>query len=200
MNKNRLIQAIAALAVVGVLILATPKAAHSLAAALVEVANTPSSPAVTQSVPTIASQIVTLEGNADNCLDGTILIPSGVVGELPFNVSALVTPQSLASCSVGSTPPYTVPAGNKLVITTVEAGEMNTGTASGKDNVFFEEPNNRFAVLIQIPYGPNATVQQLHFNPGIVFQAGEQVQVDASQLAFTGRQLLVVAHGYLTSN
>jgi hypothetical protein len=42
--------------------LAAPRAAHAIAATLVQVVNTPSNPAITQSVPTQASQLVSLYG------------------------------------------------------------------------------------------------------------------------------------------
>jgi hypothetical protein len=47
--NNRFVQASAALAVVATLALVTPRAAHALAAALVQVSNTTANPAITQS-------------------------------------------------------------------------------------------------------------------------------------------------------
>jgi hypothetical protein len=48
--KNRFLQAVAALGVVATLVLVTPRASHALAAALVQVTNTPSSPVPNQDV------------------------------------------------------------------------------------------------------------------------------------------------------
>lgn len=48
--KNRFVQAVAAFGVVATLALVTPRAAHALAAALVQVTNTPANPVPNQDV------------------------------------------------------------------------------------------------------------------------------------------------------
>lgn len=79
----------------GVLTLAVPRAAHAVAAALVEVTNTAANPAIIQDTSRQASQLVTVncqsyEGNLSSC---------GVNNEMPQ---------------------YTVPPNQSLVITSVE--------------------------------------------------------------------------------
>ena len=124
--KTRLFQAGAAIAAISALLLLTPRAAHSLAAALVEVANTPANPVVTQGVPALASQIVTLTPSGNG--------PAGFTSAGAFTLSSLQ--QWSAAVNSGGippgTPPYVVPAGQSLVITSIDLAEISK---SGTDTV-----------------------------------------------------------------
>src|ERR1700722_9668466 len=94
----------------GVLTLAVPRTAHALAAAMVQVANTPASPANTQDISKQASQLVHLN------VQVTSQFP------IPFN---LVTQTN------GAIGPYSVPTTSSLVITTVDvtpAGSPGVGS------------------------------------------------------------------------
>ncbi len=119
----------------GVLTLAIPRTAHALAAALVQVANTPASPAITQDISKQANQMVQL------------FCPAASNG--------------ISNCSVEDSggPQYTVKDGQSLVINTVEfipqsAGEYQVvfldiarGNAlhpwgfTGPNNVQFQYPS-----------------------------------------------------------
>src|SRR5579863_4422906 len=80
-----------------VLILAAPRAAHAIAATLVQVTNTPANPAVTQSVGQQASQLVNLLAIGSSGTQFSRVSPGGLV-----------------------TFGYTVPANQYLVITAVD--------------------------------------------------------------------------------
>jgi hypothetical protein len=200
MSKSRLFQAGSAIAVVSALLLATPRAAHSLAAALVEVANTPANPAVTQNVPTLASQIVTLVPSENG--------PAGVTSAGAFTLSSLQ--QWSAALNGGGiplgAPAYTVPAGQSLVITSIDVAE---DAVSGTDTVILANsavPNGQFNVAplahwvttLLVPCSPSPTTAQFHFSPGLVFSAGQNVWM--SYVAGLHGSLFTQVRGYLTSN
>lgn len=89
--------------VAGALTLAVPKAAHAVAAALVEITNTAASPVIAQGIGQQAAQIVQIE--CGNTVWGQY--PGGCIAVLPTTVSAPSTN-------------YTVPSGQTLVITSVD--------------------------------------------------------------------------------
>jgi hypothetical protein len=102
--KNRLVQAVAALGVVATLALVTPRAAHALAAALVQVANTSANPVVTQSVPSQAAQLVGLIGYvAPNVTTGQSLYVAGGPEIVGYSVP---NDRSLVVTAVDITPPF----------------------------------------------------------------------------------------------
>ncbi|MGB6943102.1 MAG: hypothetical protein WBE37_11945 [Bryobacteraceae bacterium] len=198
--KTRLFQAGAAIVVLSALILATPRAAHSLAAALVEVANTPANPVVTQGVPALASQIVTLVPSGNG--------PAGVTSAGAFTLSSL--PQWSAAVNSGGiepfAPPYVVPAGQSLVITSIDLAEIsksgtdtvilaNSAVPSGQFNV---APLGNWVATLLVPCSPGPTTTQYHFSPGLVFSAGQNVWM--SDVAGLQGSLIAEVHGYLTSN
>jgi hypothetical protein len=200
MFKTRLFQAGGAIAVVSALLLLTPRAAHSLAAALVEVANTPASPAVTQNVPMLASQIVTLVPSDNG--------PAGVTSASAFTLSSLQ--QWSAAVDSGGVPPgappYTVPAGQSLVITSIDVAE---NAASGSDTVilansavpsgqFIVAPLGHWVATLLVPCSPSPTTTQFRYSPGVVFSAGQNVWM--SYVAGLHGSLFAEVHGYLTSN
>jgi hypothetical protein len=91
---------------VGILMLGVPRAAHALAAALVQVANTASNPAVTQGIGNQAAQIVEIECGylpGGNYLIGCVAVPP---------IGLLVAPPQYSQ--------YTVPGSETLVVTAVD--------------------------------------------------------------------------------
>lgn len=100
--------AIAAVAVFGLL---TPKAAHALAAALVQVTNTAADPVVVQSVGGQAAQIVDI----------------GCVGANPGTTEGCAT---VSGAGTFSPPTYAVPANQTLVITAVDIQPLYSTTPS----------------------------------------------------------------------
>ena len=172
---KRLLIGIGATALIAPLfILFTPKTAHALVAALVQVTNTVSAPAITQGVPNLASQNVMLftlvsDSQASNPMFQ--LFPSGAES--------------------GS--PYSVPAGQSLVITSIESINKNPVTTS-----FLGLCN--FTTLANYVYWNNAphdSVQET-FPSGIVIGSG--VTPGVNDLAPDLRGTIVFVQGYLTAN
>jgi hypothetical protein len=189
----------AAIVVLSALLL-TPRAAHSLAAALVEVANTPANPVVTQGVPALASQIVTLVPSGNG--------PAGLTSAGAFTLSSLQ--QWSAAVNSGGippgAPPYVVPAGQSLVVTSVDLAEIsksgtdtvilaNSAVPSGQFNV---APLGNWVATLLVPCSPSPTTTQFHYSPGLVFSAGQNVWM--SYVAGLQGSLFAEVHGYLTSN
>jgi hypothetical protein len=190
----------AAIVVLSALLLLTPRAAHSLAAALVEVANTPANPVVTQGVPALASQIVTLVPSGNG--------PAGFTSGSAFTLSSLQ--QWSAAVNSGGiapgAPPYVVPGGQSLVITSIDLAEISK---SGTDTVvlansavpsgqFYVAPLGNWVATLLVPCSPSPVTTQYHFSPGLVFSAGQSVWM--SYVAGLQGSLFAEAHGYLTSN
>jgi hypothetical protein len=163
----------------GAIGLLTPRAAHALAATLVQVTNTIANPAITQGTNTAASQLVLLQ------------TPFG--GSLSPN-SPLTALDQIIPTSGLSTSPYVVPAGQTLVVTGMDV------TAYG--------PGGAFMVLVNPAAGGNTPVawvsvpksgtQQQTFATGIAFPAGAQVLVFNSVGATGSADVFV--RGYLTTN
>jgi hypothetical protein len=198
--KTRLFQAGAVVTVVSALNLATPRAARSLAATLVQVTNTPTNPVMTQGVPTLASQIVTLVPSGNG--------PAGFTSASAFTLSSLQ--QWGAAANSGGippgAPPYAVPAGQSLVITSIDVAEA---AKSGTDTVilanaavpsgqFFVAPLGNWVETLLVPCSPGPTTTQFRLSPGLVFQAGQNVWM--SYAAGLEGSLFAEVHGYLTSN
>ena len=159
-----------------VLTLAVPREVHAIAAALVQVTNTTGNPAVTEDISKQASQIVHLTtlGKA-NVLNNTMTelhqyIPGGTFG-----------------------PPYVVPAGQNLVITSIEASVLTPG------NNFLNLYDNTTIGQREYWYLPTVGLTQLTFPSGFVFPAGSSVYVYIGGEGST-TQMVVDVHGYLTAN
>jgi hypothetical protein len=160
----------------GVVILASPRAAHAIVATLVQVTNTTANPAITQSVPSQASQLVSLYASAG--LGNEI----GVTNYLAFVVEAAV--------SQGA---YSVPAGQSLVITDIDTipscgGAFQLALAPSLGGGIGQTVANLY---MQGPVTPH-----LEYRSGIVFPPGS---VPAMQL-YGCQQTGIYLHGYLTSN
>jgi hypothetical protein len=157
----------------GVLILAAPRAAHAIAATLVQMTNTSANPAIAQDVSKLASQNVILQSNISTAV-------------LPNSSSTLF--QILPN---GTQMPFVVPAGQNLVVTTVDVSALNgTGvTEAGIGNVVGTGLRAAF-------YVPNGVTTQFQFPNGYVFPSGESVY---AQNGGNGSMSFTV-HGYLTTN
>jgi hypothetical protein len=157
------------------LTLAVPREVHAIAATLVQVTNTTENPALTQDISREASQIVhlTTQGKANvNPATMTQLhqyFPGGTFG-----------------------PAYVVPAGENLVITSVEASVITAG------NNYLNLYDNTTIGQREIWYLPNVGLTQLQFPSGFVYPAGSSVYVYIGGDATT--QMIVDVHGYLTAN
>jgi hypothetical protein len=159
-----------------VLTLAVPREVHAIAAALVQVTNTTANPAVTQDISRQASQIVHL----------TTL---GKANVNPATMTQLY--QYIPGGTFG--PPYVVPAGQNLVITSIEASVITAG------NNYLNLYDNTTIGQREYWYLPNAGLTQLQFPSGFVYPAGSSVYVYIGGEGST-TQMVVDVHGYLTAN
>lgn len=84
----------------GTLMLTAPRAAHALAAALVQITNTAANPAITQNIGQPASQMVHLYCDLSGCIayapDGSRLETNGVY-TVPSNSNFVITSADIAS-------------------------------------------------------------------------------------------------------
>ena len=150
----------------GMLTLAIPRTAHALAAALVQVSNTPASPANTQDISKQASQMVQL-----------------------FCPAA---PDSISNCRVDISggPQYMVPAGQTLVINTVE---FIPQSGAAEYQVEFLDTTHNNPIHPWGFAGPNNV--QFQYPTGIMLPAGTEPGF------FEGSgNVLVMMNGYLTTN
>jgi hypothetical protein len=154
-----------------------PKAVHASVAAmaeLVQITNTAENPAVTRDISKEASQIVHLT----------------TLGKA--NVSAATMTQLYQYIPGGTFgPPYVVPAGKSLVITSVEASVFTAG------NNYLNLYDNTTIGQREYWYLPNAGMTQLLFPSGFVYPAGSSVYVYIGGQTTT--QMAVDLHGYLTT-
>jgi hypothetical protein len=162
---------------IGALILIAPRAAHAVAATLVQVTNTTASPAITQSTNTQASQLVTL------------ILPVNTA--LPPNSGLVAMYQFLAPSGPGATP-YTVPAGQHLVVT-----GMDVNLAGGAAYIQLYLPWNGGAWAISNAFLSTQGFQQIQYPSGIVFDSGSQVYVQNGGNSGTAD---IAIHGYLSAN
>ena len=155
-----------------------PKAVHASVAAmaeLVQITNTAENPAVTRDISKEASQIVHLT----------------TLGKANVNPATMT---QLYQYFPGGTfgPPYVVPAGKSLVITSLEASVMTAG-----DN-YLNLYDNTTIGQREIWYLPNVGMTQLQFTSGFVYPAGSSVYVYIGGESST-TQMIVDVHGYLTT-
>jgi hypothetical protein len=157
--------------------LLAPKSVHAVVATLVQVANTAVAPAITQNVPTLASQIVTLSAtvNADSFTKVS-----------PFYQ---ISPQANAGGSA-----YITPTGQSLVITSIEfspsagGGTLNLQFLDGFDLDTYEQWKVTADSITNLQY-PTGIVIGPNVAPIVVPSGG------STTAAFN-----VYLHGYLTSN
>jgi hypothetical protein len=156
----------------GILMLAAPRAAHAIAATLVQVANTVSNPAIAQSPNSQAAQLVELSTVFQN--PNSSFIPfSSVTGNSDL-------------------PNYVVPANQSLVITAVDLSAV--GTCSGSTQARLASPGQE-----KIWFLTFGATTHFDYPSGIVLPPSSSplaFLVNASN----GCTLYFDMHGYLTSN
>lgn len=163
--------------------LLAPRAAHAVAAALVQVTNTISNPAITHETDKAASQLVQLTG-----VSGSYLFSSGTLPMGQFDPGTSTTGGS----------PYVVPAGQTLVITDID---LNISGTSGDTGVLFYNykitPANFGQFYQRYDFFTNGP-QHLHYDSGLVFPAGDEVGINV--VFSNAGELGVTMRGYLTYN
>jgi hypothetical protein len=181
-------------AVAAILItLAVPRAAHAVAAALVQVTNTASSPVISQGIGNQAAQIVEIECGYN--LGAGNINPFGCAAVPPNGFTSFLPPGSK----------YTVPEGETLVVTAVD---IFSGAAAGTPCMSYAFPQ----VILEEPIGPStiedvprkswivpsgAGTAHYVYPSGILFPAGGVVYfVSNSVSACT---VTIDMHGYLTA-
>lgn len=177
---KRSLAGVAAIAVLGALTLSVPRAAHAVAAALVQVSNTAAAPALTQHVPSFASQTVALfAASAPASPTGN----SVAFGQL--------SPQGGLLSGFG----YGTPSTQSLVITSVEfVPSAGTGTLDLSLVNFFS--GAQYETWIKVP--TNA-ITNLQFPNGIVI--GPNVTPGLQSGSGSASAVIdAYFHGYLTSN
>jgi hypothetical protein len=168
-----------------ILALLVPKAAHAVAATLVQVANTTANPAISQDTSRQASQIVTLE-----CL--------GISAQMTVNCY-----QVLPSSNSNSNAQYYVPSGQNLVITSIDYVLLQTTSAPTSTTIFKLVPVNPPCCLSWV-YEEflviDTTQTTMNLSSGIVVgpTLGPGFATYSTGLAIEGYNLTV--HGYLTAN
>jgi hypothetical protein len=130
--------------------LAVPRAAHAVAAALVQVTNTTANPAVTQTVPTQASQLIQLSPGFFDPL---------VAGQLENFTTVPVG-------AINSPGEYSIPAGQSLVITAVDFLPVTTCTGTSSINLSSGGNSSLTWVL------SNSTSTHFEYPSGMVFGPG----------------------------
>jgi hypothetical protein len=164
--------------VVATLALVTPRAAHAVAvaAALVQVTNTVASPAITQDTSKRAGQLVQLI-----CGSGFNITQGAVSSCYEFSLALALGPPSS----------YRVPAGQNLVITSVELS--NSAGYTG-DNLLYLGDTNQGVNYHQWSFsGPNTI--EFQYPSGIALSSGTAPAVTS----INGGAFLQIT-GYLTSN
>ncbi len=159
----------------GALILAVPRAAHAIAATLVQVTNTAAGPAVAQDVSKLASQQVTL-----------------VAPGLSPNINEYLAQMDVhGAISSGS---FTVPAGQSLIVTSIDITPGAPGSGTNGISIWNTIPG----YILESYVVTNSVTTTLQFSNGIVFPAGESLIV-GNAISSSG-YVNATVRGYLTSN
>jgi hypothetical protein len=165
-----------------VLLLAAPRAAHAVAAALVQVANTTASPAVTQDVSKMASQLVELTAPID-------AFPNGGI---PVELSRI----DPATGQIGASS-FVVPPGQNFVITGVDDLQFFDFVSIVLYDNFTSTANYR-EIWGLTGNSSNAITASLRF-PGIVVVSGHRLSMFITSPA-AGNLNYLRLYGYLTAN
>jgi hypothetical protein len=156
----------------------TPRAAHAVTAALVQVSNTLGAPANTLDSSKAAAQQVLLQTPFE-----ATLAPGQQINMIQLS----------PTLGVPSETGYTVPSGYSLVVTGVDL--VLYGHQTGPAFLRINVPGQglfAYETFNQMPAG----FYPIKFSSGVVYPAGSQVVFDNSQ----GTSAMeVVAHGYLTA-
>jgi hypothetical protein len=153
------------------LALATPRAAHAIAATLVQVVNSAANPVISQDVSKLASQNVSLTGDTQVNQDTSPLFTVAADGSV-------------------STSPYTVPAGQTLIITSADLNP-NIGVSS-YSSVGLGLPANSSAFGFW-EVAPGISTQ-------FVYTAGIAIASGTTPQFLSANPLVLRLHGYLTAN
>ncbi len=155
------------------LLLATPRAVHAIAAVLVQVTNTAAAPAITQDVSKLASSQVILFAQAARS--------TTVRSDTNF-VQVFQTSESST--------PYQVPPGQKLIVTTADVIGVPGDSVGFFTSTF---PNASWSPTLT---GTN------HFTypSGIVLSAGDSPFMQTISTSTASGNMYVWLYGYLTSN
>jgi hypothetical protein len=159
--------------------LAVPRAAHAVAAALVQVTNTTPNPAITQTVPTQAAQLIQLSAGF---FDPLVAGQQGNVTAVP--VGALNSPGE-----------YSIPAGQSLVITAVDFIPVTTCTGTSAINL--SSGGNSSLVWVV----SNSTSAHFEYPSGMVFGPGSPLKINWNPSNLSSCDLnapVVNLFGYLT--
>jgi hypothetical protein len=172
--------------------LAVPRAAHAVAAALVQVSNTASSPVISQGIGNQAAQIVEIE-----------------CGYLPLtdtDIGCAAVPAT-GFLKKPSTSQYTVPAGETLVVTSVD---ILSGSAAGSPCMSFALADVATSVAISsssnvegprkfwiVPAGAG-TVHYV-YPSGILFSPGTAIYDAFNSGPGSTCTITIDMHGYLTA-
>ena len=157
----------------GALTLTAPRAAHAFAAALVQVANTAANPAITQSTPTQAAQLVQLNAEA---------IPIFAGESIPATFAS--TP--------GQPAPYSVPANQSLVVTAID---MTTPFPCSSVTFQVIVPPSTTLWTVTAP-----NTGHFVYPSGIVLPPGTTPITRVFSTSPCGSNVGVTLFGYLTSN
>lgn len=158
------------------LTLSLPKAAHAVAAALVQVTNTASNPVVTQSIGQQAGQSIQIACSTH----------FGICNQMGLS---------------GNAPTYVVPAGQFFVITAVDVTSFgSTGVGCPTAHLVTLSglpPNNTIGFEYSVP--ANSGTRHFSYPSGVVFPSGVTPDVGGATLP-TGCTDDLWVYGYLTSN
>jgi hypothetical protein len=179
-NRKRTYQVTAGILAVGILGILSPRAAHAVTAALVQVVNTTANPVVT---------VATNSAAADQILLGT---PSGATLSPGSSVVAMNENTTVGGLSNSA---YVVPAGQSVVVTGMDI----TAYTKGGAYIILRSLSNGFNGMEPI-YVANPGTQLAQFSSGIVFPSGSSVYVQNSNGLGTTGSADVSVHGYLTAN
>lgn len=161
----------------GLLILAAPRAAHAIAATLVQITNTAASPAVAQDVSKLASQQITLLT--------TEAASPGVNTRL----------SQVAANGAVSPDTYVVPAGQSLIVTSIDVTPTAPGSGTNSVTISNSPPGYQIETFVVT----NSVTTMLQFPTGIVFPAGESLVIGSPTFS-SGGSFTAFVRGYLTSN
>lgn len=186
--KKHLLGIAAAMAVAGLISLITARRIEAQFSSPVKIVNTTSAPAITQSVPELASQMIRLSSLASvsqNSLcgqDGDEDCPSMV--QINSDGSYVNYPT-----------PYTVPAGQKLVITTVSfTPNLNNTAGSATIDLRADSQLGGAFGLWQVD-----RTHSSEFHPtGVVVNSGHFLKTVVTMLP--SAQMSIEVQGYLTAN
>jgi hypothetical protein len=160
--------------VLGALAIGTPKAAHAVAAAMVQIVNTAANPAITHETALQASQLIYL----------TTTFATTINGDTPFQ-------PYMPGGSVG--PNFTVPAGQSLVVTAIDLTSNCNGTTLAE----LDDSGGQYFMKSLNFSGPQYVTNHFTYPSGLVFAGGYAPSLinRANGNCSVGADL----HGYLTA-